>query len=241
MCSGFLLQFEGFKFWVTAGHCLREFEAKLEKYGAEQIRANWVDNDNQNEMLIPANLTDLPFIYFDDDDNDFGCVYLPPFVARMFEANEGTVFLDPTVWHGNELAIPEGFFLLGFPSHRVEQRVLSVDENKIATIGGSFDALCAIVDPLEANESNCSSRFFRFPDMFYAKLRDFDVNGKLKSIAGTSGGPIFSIEHIGDEFKYRLHAIQSAWAPEKGWIRATPIELFDEFLRNVSRQIGLTN
>ncbi len=232
--TGFLLDFNGYHLWVTAGHVIGELETLLADDRFAIHGAEWCDGyPTPGAESIRVEISDLHRCRIEKGHIDVGLIWLRPNIVALLDANEGIQFVTPQIWTGNASSRPEGYFLVGVPDQFQETTVLGVAPNEVRT-ATRFPIVCLPVERIAPCDKNLGDEFWGYEDAFYGRVVDSEVQGlgEIDSIEGMSGGPLLSIER-GKEgsLRYRLYAIQSCWKRSERIIRGTPIEFLDSELR----------
>ena len=76
-----------------------------------------------------------------------------------------------------------------------------------------------VVMPLEETEEPADAGR-KAENQFYARLKDL---GNVKDIDGMSGGPVFALKKVDEEWQYKVIGVQSGWYQNARVIAACPI------------------
>jgi hypothetical protein len=232
MASGFLLVYQGYWCWITAGHVIKEI-LKFQKE-AERLRvhASWNDGFNCKgaESIPLSDFSKLASWHIEEDGLDLGIVLIKPYEARLIQANPEIEPLSERVWMGRQRARPESYYIVGSPDEWQSNEI--IDEGKRKHVSADFPT---IVIPLEKIDppANNEDAFWRDPFGFHGRITSTISNkGKyLKNIVGISGGPIFGLMRRNDgQLRYWLYAIQSRWIQNQGIVRGTEVAVLEHKL-----------
>lgn len=207
--TGFLVQVGDLDFWLTAGHIIDAIEEILHDPRVKVVRATWNDGyDNSEAVAVPVSMEDLP--RYRDAENDFGAILIRKGYAAPILANPKIVPLTPEIWWHHKTSRPDGFYVVGHPREWCELQEVARSRKGRFYFAASALA-CIPVDRISPDPGDVQNEFWAHPDAFYGQVLPV-MKSKLeplRSIKGTSGGPIFSIERTPDNhLKYRLFGIQ---------------------------------
>ncbi len=206
--SGFLVEAGDAWFYVTAGHILRDIQAALR--GGAQFDVWRLDDQTAGNQFkgaaIPYAFDVNKWLIFEDKaiGLDYAIVPLETMYCLLLQAG-GAVPIDKVAW-GDYVTEHDQWALVGIPSETV-----AYDQK--TTITGRI-----VVMPLEhADEPAGAGR--KAENQFYARLKDL---GNVRDIDGMSGGPVFALKKIADEWNYKVIGVQSSWYPSICTIAACP-------------------
>lgn len=217
--TAFVLSVSDQWFLVTAGHCVRDIEAKIDE-GFELTLCQLVDSLGQGaKHLVP-----ITFAYADsyptymsvDSGFDYGVILLSTYYRLLLEANNVKA-LDEEVWKKQPKEV-DFYALLGIPAeltvigtHSIE---LTPTLHSVVPIGERPEGFTETVATL-----------------FYGRIELGDV---MKSIVGMSGGPVFAFRtNEKGELRYWITALQSRWLPDTLYIAACPTKLLGDILEDI--------
>lgn len=211
----FILSVSDRWFLITAGHCIRDINDLLAKN--ELIACRLIDSNGLEAIhndTIPYTYSSEKFVSLSDDYGfDYGLTELSPYYINLLQEN-GTVPLNEEVWKKQ-------------PKNATHYRMLGVPSEFVNVMDSDIEFLISflIVRPLT-----------EIPDgftpvdapLFYGKVI---LDGKVNSIKGMSGGPIFAFQQDDNgEVRYYIVAIQSRWLPESHNIAACPSTLLGNII-----------
>jgi len=223
--TAFVLSVSDQWFLITAGHCIRDIEARIDYYGYDNTRSQLIDSLG----LGATHPEPIPFVYKDShpaqlsDDYafDYGVMALSPYYRQLLQANNVQP-LNEEVWKKQPSEV-DFYMLLGIPAELVKVNSTNVE----------LAPTLHTVEPID----QMPERFTKVDaPLFYGHI----VLGEdMSSIKGMSGGPVFAF-HTNDkgELRYWLIALQSRWLPESHFIAACPTKLLGHFLEDVLVQVG---
>ena len=223
--TAFVLSVSDQWFLITAGHCIRDIEARVDCYGYGNTHSQLIDSLG----LGATHPEPIPFVYKDSyptqlsDDYafDYGVMALSPYYRQLLQANNVQP-LNEEVWKKQPSEV-DFCMLLGIPTELVKVDSASVE-------------VTPTLHPVELVDQ-VPKGFARVDaPLIYGRI----VLGEgMSSIKGMSGGPFFAF-HRGDkgDLRYWLIALQSRWLPESHYIAACPTRLLGHFLEHVLVQVG---
>lgn len=216
--TAFVLSVENQWFLITAGHCLREIE-KLQLQGTEIVSCALIDTMGANaidKFTIPFAYEDASPEYLSDElEFDYGVILLSLYYRQHLEAN-GIQPLTEEVW---DMQPDEFDFykLIGIPYELLE---VTPEDVKVTT---------TLLDIEPLKNWPTSVRVTTAPQ-FVGRI---SLENRIKSIKGTSGGPIFGfVENPPGTLKYWLVALQSRWLPRSHIVVGCPTKILGQFLRS---------
>ena len=221
--SGFILSVRGSWCLVTAGHAVKELDAKVRD---RRIRlagcylADYFGTDPIVKEPTPFGYEDAPRFFIDDDAAglDFALIALRLFYRESLMAN-GIRAISEENWIRQHNVEFERYALLGLPECLVPNaRQLELYENRTA---GRVHPVLMTVTPVELPPEE--SPRFTFP-WFTGRV---GAAGKVPSIKGMSGGPIFGFAKDEDgRLRYWIVAVQSQWRERSRTIFGCPVTVF---------------
>lgn len=132
-----------------------------------------------------------------------------------------------------------GYMIVGAPKEGVSSTLRRTSPAELTldlSFGGTFVPIAKV------RRADENGEFWGYPGAFYGRVIEFPhLTGVAHSIAGMSGGPVFAIEYLDDNYQARLVAVQSSQVLSKRLIRATPIRwvlMFIDAAVNVARKKG---
>lgn len=232
MASGFLLVYEGYWFWITAGHVIEEIE-KFQKSAKElHVRAHWIDGykvSSANSIPV-ADFPDMATWSIYKAGLDLGMVLIHPFDAKAMSANPDLIPLDETIWKGRDNQRPDSYYIVGSPEDWQPNSVIQSGRN--VGVYADFPTVVIPVDRVDA-PGDSEDAFWTAPGAFHGRIAATISNGgeSLTDIKGVSGGPIFGLQRRTDgEMRYWLYGIQGSWKKGECVIRATDVAVLERAL-----------
>ncbi len=202
--SGTIVSCDGKWLVLTAGHCVTKYLAAASDPGNRLTQGNLAfcfgknpatqnpiafSIPSRSKVVVDCRCQKLDYALFPLDPEEVACLKhngIKAFPLRVTQADREVCF--------------ESFGLVGFPREVVEAN--ENNDNKI--VGASIRA-----DYFPLSRMPDDSRDGR--EWFKGRILD---RGKVKSIVGVSGGPIFGFYRQGDDVKCQLLGIQSWWDEE---------------------------
>lgn len=217
--SGFLVEAGGLWFYVTAGHILRRIQAALGAGGEFDV---WRLDDQTagnrfNGAAIPYAFDINRWLVIEDDETglDYAAVPLETIYRLQLQAG-GAIPITKVAW-GDHVTEHDHWAVVGIPSETVAYDQQTIITGRIAVM------------PLEhAEEPAQAGR--KAENQFYARIKDL---GNVADIDGMSGGPLFALKKVDDEWKYTVIGIQSSWYRDTRTIAACPFSSFGAALDDV--------
>ena len=191
---------EGCWFLLTAGHILKEVYRDLPK--CSDVRCVLFDAWGQGTERTPAPFDIMNATHFeiDEDGADVGLMLLPEMHRRLLEANKVQAFAE------RDCCSPSGeingYAVVGLP----DELITGTDGAGPLGIEPALIPADRIPPPPEI-EKKFASFYGKIPDSVF----DATVGKGLDSIKGFSGGPILGFRREGEDIRYFLVAVQSAW------------------------------
>jgi hypothetical protein len=206
--SGFVIEFLGEWFFLTAGHVLNEIRDTLRACPNGEVRLFLQDSFGihaTTDLPVQMDLEHAVIGAFDDDQAgvDIGIIRVSQYYRAHLQKNQ-VIPVDEATWRypGDD---PYDFYgLLGFPEELTVNET-SIDPRGRTIVGGIRPTL--VRGTLSKDVSPIKSAAAR--PWLGIELTD----GKaLKSIRGMSGGPVFGFRRGKDSnLRYWVIAVQSWW------------------------------
>lgn len=213
------------RFFLTAGHCVAEFEGHLSKGLITGYTCNVIDTlgtKAKGTVPIPFDYDGAVKHYFDDGKLDYALIEVRERFQKLLEAN-GIVPITEEHWEKQKGIDYMGHALLGIPAEKTE--VKSISDGKIATkLEPTLIFLRPAQEPSDLTQSE--ERF--------TSLLPGDPN--LSSIVGMSGGPVLGFADR-NGLRYWIMAIQSSWNPQARQIYACRVPDIVKHFRNQKHTI----
>jgi len=210
--SGFVMEFGGNWYWVTAGHIVKDLEIVLSRGKAESFRlvdsyGNAVDH-NPVPFDFPTAWKTL--CYDTAAGIDFAAVELGPLERQALERN-GVKPVTEAEWQAADHRRYAEYIMLGLPTDSVKGRTTA------AAVFGRADPSLILATQL----SPVPQQFVTPSPRLIASISQEWSEG---SIDGMSGGPIFGIDMSTGNAE--IVAVQSHWRAEERIIAACPVAVF---------------
>jgi len=213
--SGFILAVHGGWYWTTAGHCLRDVDAEIDKGHLRVHGSGFADFFG----LDAPHVCHVPFtyepgcgicLYNQELGLDCGVIPLPDLIALNIQANN-VIPISRENWVDQSSLTFSFYKMLGFPSHQIEE------------LGGYLPTMLGIepIDPKSLDDAPAGTWFVGrlFPEV------------RIKSIKGMSGGPIYGFRQGKDGLLYyHVVALQSHWREKRGLVFGCSVPLVAEGL-----------
>ena len=229
--SGCVIEIEGRAFWVTAGHCLKEYlDEPIARGDMQVFKTGFLDNFNDratNSLRIPFEYESGCAIYMDRESLglDFGLIPLDHLTVQNLRAN-GVEFIQRSNWRQQDQVQFEQYVIVGFPSHLQEDSVDS--QGNVHGSGETVMVPIERVDPASIDNPRPETWFVgRIPD-----------DCQIESVEGMSGGPIFGFARDSQgQLGYHVVAIQSAWRPGQRIVFGCSVPMVAEAIVETLREI----
>ncbi len=215
--SGFIAEFNGEWFWVTAGHIVEDVFKHVDDgvLAIRQLRI--VDGAGLNPLTsegftIELDLCAHAFFYSKEVGLDIGFVHMRQNYRQLLEAN-GIRPITDSMWASNSDDVDAvGYALVGFPSE------LKVEKAESFTLKPEFVPVTKTNQPTEIVDK-------RIP-RFYAHVPQVEY---FASIEGMSGGPIIKFKFKDDGGLYFwVIGVQNGWDERARILAACPSEILKE-------------
>ena len=208
--TGFLIEVNERWYMVTAGHCLKKFEAALVHPKIRLTGVALVGGFGPSSTSVAS----VPFHHYADaprnavDDNarglDYGWIKIRQYYRNFLE-QEGA--LPIPLIDVNQPAKGEVWdhVIVGFPDELVEKNLNAADQ---------ADPIKGEIEPvmISANAMNqIPADLAAIANLWF--IGQLNQTSPLKSAVGLSGGPIIEIAVDGNEFNFRMLALKSWWLP----------------------------
>lgn len=226
MFTAFVFSVSNEWYLLTAGHCIQAVEENLQ-VGWTVRRCLMLDGlraTSRYREPIPINWRDsLASNIGANKHADYGLMFLSALQRRALEANNVLAFAEPSWDRDQEEG--DSFKVVGFPSELSELGRFDV---KVSATLQAVREIHSRPDCFE--ETNVP--------MFYGEVFMPDPT-QLGDIDGISGGPILALQPIPNGFRYRLHAVQSAWDKPSRRIYAPLVRPLGLLLRQLQKGTDL--
>ncbi len=219
--SGFFVDVSGEWFYVTAGHIIRDIFAALASGSSFDVwRLDDQTAGNQfNGKAVPYDFDAKEWLVLRDPSIglDYAAVHLGDFYRRQLEAG-GVTAIAKNSW-GDYVTEYDHWVLMGIPSETV-----AYDGSTAISARMVMSPLTSVDEPTDAGD--------KAQNQFYAKLNEGSENF-FKDADGLSGGPVFALKKHGEEWKYKVIGIQSAWYPTNRTLAICPFSSFGLALEKI--------
>jgi hypothetical protein len=210
--SGFITEFGGNWYWVTAGHIVRDIETVLSRGQADNFRLIDTFGHAVDHNPIPFDFPNAwkTICYDEEEGLDFAAVGLGHMERQALERN-GVRPVTEGEWRAADHLQYADYVMLGLPTDCVR---------RITTA----DAIFGRADPslIHATQLSPIPQHFVTPSpRLVASINKEWADG---SIDGMSGGPVFGIDATTGEAN--VVAVQSHWREDERIIAACPISVF---------------
>lgn len=217
-CPGVVICIRRFCSFLTAGHALKDLNARLERgeiLVESAVLADTFGPGAISEKSIPFDLLNEPRFFIDDEKEglDFGLIALRPYYVKLL-AKHGIIALFEKNWTYQHRVQFDAYTMLGLPEEFVtcEQSSPGGDSAVVGKVSPTMIGVKAIDRVPEGTKPTTYPRFI-------GQLRE---NLPLSSIVGMSGGPIFGFRYR-PPMSYWVVAIQSSWLPSQGIVFGCPL------------------
>lgn len=211
--SGFVVDVSGEWFFVTAGHIIRSIS---EAFKAGSLFDIWRLDDQTagndfNGMAVPYDFDFESWLIIRDETNglDYAAAHLDNFYRSQLEAG-GVIAINKNSW-SDHVTEYDHWVLVGVPSESI-----SYDEVAIS-------ARLVVTPLIAANEPNVARD--KAQNQFYAKPTD-GFETYFRDADGLSGGPVFLLKKVQDEWIYSVIGVQSAWYSSTKTLAICPFSSF---------------
>lgn len=233
VCSGFLVELEGRLYWMTAKHVIEGVKQAVASNASAVRVMRWLDGFQiSGAESVPVSNHSLDS--FCRSDMDFGVVRIGWLESENIRRAGYAEILSEQIWKNLQNAKPEGYYLIGYPAewtNQVDEE--SSTETRISQLRSRIACVPVAKVPYRPDLS-ITNEFWSDPEAFYGQIVAFPDVGRhdLASVAGMSGGPVFSVERDGNgEIRYWLIGVQRSEYKSEHLIRVEPID----------RALGLAN
>ncbi len=219
--SGFVVDVSGEWFYVTAGHILRDIRSALASGSSFDV---WRFDDQTagnrfNGKAVPYDFDVETWLVLNDARTglDYAAVHLGDFYRRQLVAG-GVSAIARNAW-SDHLTEHDHWVLVGIPSETV-----AYDEKTVITARVVMSPLIPADEPVLAGE--------KAQNQFYAKPIDGSEQF-FKDADGMSGGPVFALKKVGEQWVYGVIGVQSAWYRTNKTLAICPFSSFGVALEEV--------
>lgn len=212
--SGFVIDVSGEWFYVTAGHILRDICTAIasgSSFGVWRIDDQTAGNQFGGNA-VPYDFNAEAWIVLRDESIglDYASVHLGDFYRRQLEVG-GITAIAKNAW-GDYVTEYDYWVLMGVPSETIVYDGSAVISARLVML-----PLISAEEPIDAGD--------KAKNRFYAKPIKGSEN-IFKDAGGLSGGPVFALKKQGEEWKYNVIGIQSAWYHTSRTLAICPFSSF---------------
>jgi hypothetical protein len=208
--SGFVIDVEGEWFYVTAGHILRNIVTALAAGSSFSVWrfGDQTAGDLFKGVAVPYDFDAETWLVLHDQELglDYATVHVGDFYRRQLEAG-GVTAIGREAWSDHVTEF-DHWALVGIPSETVDY-----DGETIITARVVITPLVPAAEPPFAGK--------KVQNQFYAK----PLNGSdafFKDADGFSGGPVFALKKVSNNWRYGVIGVQSAWYRSTGTLAICP-------------------
>lgn len=219
--SGFVVDVLGEWFYVTAGHILRDIQTALAAGSSFDV---WRLDDQTagnrfNGRAVPYGFDVETWLVLRDETTglDYAAVHLSVLYRRQLEAG-GVSAITKNAW-SDHISQYDHWILVGIPSETVVYDGITVITARMV-----MSPLTSADEPVLAGD--------KAQNQFYAKLTDGSEQF-FKNADGLSGGPVFALKKLGEQWLYWVIGVQSAWYPTNKTLAICPFSSFGIELEEV--------
>ena len=212
--SGFMVDVSGEWFYVTAGHILRKIRTALSSGSSFDI---WRLDDQSagnrfNGKAVPYDFVSEDWLVLEDASTglDYAAVHLSDFYRRQLEVG-GVTAIARKAW-SDHVTEYDHWVLFGIPSETIEYDGETVITGRVVML-----PLVPADEPtLAGHKAN---------NQFYAKPIDGSAQ-IFEDADGMSGGPVFILKKVKEQWLYGVIGVQSAWYPPSRTFAICPFSSF---------------
>jgi hypothetical protein len=209
VASGFVIFVEGFWFYVSAGHVIRNIQSAI---AAGSTFDTWRLGDQAGRSPFDSGITfdfdPAKWIVIRDErvGLDYAALALRELYWKGLQTG-GIIPIGRDTW-GDHVTECHQWVLVGVPAETVTSDGVNIIRARLVSTA---------VKETEAPEAAGE----KVENQFYAKLID-GSEAVVKNVEGMSGGPVFATYKTETGLAYKVIGIQSAWYPTLRIIAACP-------------------
>lgn len=219
--SGFIVDVLGEWFYVTSGHILRDIHTAINSNSSfDRWRLDDQTAGNRfNGKAIPYDFVKEDWLVIEDKESglDYAAVHLRPLYRLQLEAG-GVTAISRNTW-SDHVTEADHWILLGIPSESVEYDGETLIKGRVV-----MSPLVHADEPALAGE--------KAKNQFYAKPADSSEKF-FEDADGMSGGPVFALKKVNEQWLYGAIGIQSGWYKESRTLTICPFSSFGIALEEV--------
>lgn len=232
--TGFMLCHRERDMWITAAHAIDEIcELRRSKYH-RIIRCRIVDHcTTADAEALPFDLEATQYYSATEAGLDFGAMWLPNLTVAGILGGSGVVPLTANIWTNRAEVVPEGYFLVGYPSESVQTLKTPIGGG-LAKYQLTSTLVCLPVRMIEHGAHAAPShRFWDDPEAFYGEILPFSGIHveQPRDIVGMSGAPLFAFRQEPGGVRYYLWGIQRSWHEGHRFVRCEPVDRIIDAMR----------
>ncbi|HUU85167.1 MAG TPA: hypothetical protein VM243_16830 [Phycisphaerae bacterium] len=242
--SAFVLSVRGVWFLVTAGHVIEKLDRMLSADESTLEECHLIDQWAQGPYQsnwVPFDYEGAPRqIVGDETDFDYAVFLLEGNPRELLEKN-GVASIAEEAWR-NPAADAPAYFLLGIPAELSTTEVFHTAEGRMIRSRPSLilQGILPLAERPPGMEMREEQRAYGQIDL----SAFHDDAGRMSSIEGVSGGPIFACKRRGDgNWAYWCVGVQSTWHRGTQTISWCPLEplanRIDAILSDCDEEQGL--
>ena len=219
--SGFVIDLHGEWFYVTAGHIIEDIRSATKAgaiFDAWRL-GDYAAGNSFNGAAVPYDFEIEKWLAFDDRRTglDYAIVHIHGLIRLQLEAGNVQA-IGKAAW-SDHVAKADHWALVGVPSESI-----SYD-------GGTIIGARVVLVPLVPTEAP-SVAGEKSNNQFYAKPSE-PSDPYFSDPDGFSGGPVFSLTKLGEDWRYNVIGVQSSWYSESGALAICPFATFAQEIEEV--------
>jgi len=219
--SVFVVDVSGEWFYVTAGHILRDIRMAIQS-GSSFDRWRLDDQTAGNRFngkAVPYDFDEKQWLVLEDERTglDYAAVHLAGLYRWQLEAG-GVTPIGPNAW-SDHVTESDHWVLVGIPSEAVEY-----DGETAITGRVVMSPLVPADEPALAGD--------KANNQFYARPAEGSEEF-FKDADGMSGGPVFALKKVGEQWLYGAIGVQSGWYRRSRTLAICPFSSFGITLQEV--------
>jgi hypothetical protein len=232
--SGFVIEFFDRWFWVTAGHCLKEFLDEPIRAGHLKVwNVGFADNfalEARHHDILPVTYEPGCGYYIEDPMAalDFGLIPLDDLQKQGMQKNK-VIAVNRVNWIHQHSLVFSHYKMLGFPSHLITETRRSDGH-----VDGDLATAMITLDRLSPADVDNSPEGVWF-------VGQIPPDVTISSIKGMSGGPIYGFRQLDNgSWVYHVVALQSWWDEKRRIAYGCSLPYFAEALHSAAVDLLVT-
>jgi hypothetical protein len=130
--TGFLLFHRNVLLWVTAGHVIDNIRELTSNPEIRTLGMSWLDGcDIEGAESVVVHDRNLDMFSSNNRGIDFGVINIAGLDEANILANDNVKIMTQQVWKNLGNAIPEGYYVLGFPKEWVEVQKTNLNNKQL--------------------------------------------------------------------------------------------------------------